>query len=150
MKMKSKNIRRKSVAVLAGIAIVGAVGASAASLGGIGNDTLGADADVVASCDTDGVAVEYTTDYEPTLVFGGATGGYVVTSAEVTGVNEDCDGLEYSIVLTGAAGTVLDSGSGTVALTGGAFGADLLDGDSAAEAVTGVALVISGPITVTP
>lgn len=148
MKMKSKNIRRKSVAVLAGVAIVGAVGASAATLGGLNSDSLGADADVVASCDTDGVAVEYTTSYSSTGSPDGTAGGYIVDSMNVTGVNDACAGLAYEIVLTDVNGAELDDGDGTVALTGtvaddNSFEVQLT-GEASAEAVTGVALVISG------
>ena len=55
--------RRIAVAVIAGVGTFGVIGASAASLGGITGSSLGADAAVIGSCDTDGVSLTYTNTY---------------------------------------------------------------------------------------
>ena len=54
-----KNIRKKSVVVLAGLAATGLVGASAATLAGIDGDELGADTAAVGASDGDGDTVTY-------------------------------------------------------------------------------------------
>ncbi|HEY3486224.1 MAG TPA: hypothetical protein VGK49_12620 [Ilumatobacteraceae bacterium] len=130
-----KNIRKKSVAVLAGLALAGIVGASAASLGGVRSESLGADVGVVGSCDTDGVDVDFDT----------AVAGNVVTVSglNMSDINAACNGQDVQVTLLDSAnaqvGNVVTGaadGSGSLSLTG--FGAP------DAEAVTGIAVVISG------
>ena len=58
--VKFTNIKKRIAVVVAGVAIAGAGGASAASLGGIGGDDLGADTGAVGACDTDGIDVDWT------------------------------------------------------------------------------------------
>lgn len=131
-----KNMRKKSVAVLAGLAITGLVGAAAASLGGLNAESLGSDDEVVAACDTvGGIDVGFTTSYDA------ASGRYEVDSVDFAGADAACEGLEYDATLTGAGGALLGSNNGTVP-TGGAWSVSLTD--VSAEAVLGVSLVISG------
>lgn len=133
-----KNHRKKSVAILAGLAITGIVGASAASLGGIAPNSLGAETEVVASCDTDGVAVSYTTSYN-------ATDDEVqVDTVTISGVNAACDGLAYEVILTGD-GTprvVLGTSAPGTADASGSFSPAFAPGIDA-ELVTGIAITIS-------
>lgn len=68
-KLKKKNV----VAVLAGVAVATAVAASAASLGGLTTQWLGANSNVVASPVTGGVDVTWETSYDAGL-------GYYVVS----------------------------------------------------------------------
>ena len=147
MKIKSKNMRKKSVAILAGIALAGAVGASAASLGGLGGEDLGADTGDVASCDTDGIIVAYTTSFDA------AAGEYLVDSIELTDVNVACNGQAYdlTVLLTdfdalpaptamaplAFAGTVPAASIGTVSI-------DTTGTPVSAESVDGLAMSISG------
>jgi hypothetical protein len=125
-------MRKRMLAVVLGLLVFSLVAASAATLGGVRSDQLGADVGVVASCDTDGVDVAFTT------IFSG--GEYVVTEVVLSDVSDDCDGQDVSVLLTADAGT-LGSGttqadaSGTVTVPVSA---------SSAKAVTGVAVVISG------
>lgn len=128
-----RTTRRASLAVLAGLAVTGVVGASAASLGGLNVGSLGAgDADV-SSCNDDGVDI----DFEVTLA--GAT--YVVEEVVVSDVDAACDGLVYELTLFDDADAVLATESGTAA--GGSFTVPIGD-QPEAEAVAHVALVISG------
>ena len=128
-----KNMRKKSVAVLAGLAVAGIVGASAASLGGVTANDLGADVGVVASCDTDGVIVDFTT---------GFSGGVpTVTSVTVSGINANCAGQNIDVTLLNSTNTQL--GSIGTAVVGGASVSVGGFGSPDAEAVTGVAIVIS-------
>lgn len=144
MKIKSKSMRKKSVAVLAGLAIAGAVGASAASLGGLNSDDLGADTGDVASCDTDGIDVDYTTSFDATA------GEYIVTAIVLSDVAEACDTQDVDLtvlrtnfeVTPNAAlaslpftATADDTGSITVDTSGSTV---------TAESITGLAISISG------
>ncbi len=101
--------RKIAAAIVTGVAMFGVVGASAASLGGLNSDTLGADATVVASCDTDGIDLAYTNAYDPTL------GEYTTSSVSVTGIAAACNGLPIDLTLFAAGNASLGSGSTTVA-----------------------------------
>jgi len=128
-------MRRKLTAIILAALVFSLIAASAASLGGITTSDLGADATVVAACDTDGVTVDYNTSYSP-----GAPGKYVVDSVAVTKIDAACNG--YTIAVTLGDGTnALGSGSGTVA--SGAATVPISGGVDA-EAVTEIGVVISG------
>ena len=127
------NIRNKGLAVLAGVGVAGLVGAAAASLN-LTNDSLGADADVVASCDTDGINVEWTTAYDATAQ------AYEVSDVVLTGVAAACDGLDVEISVTDGT-TVLATESGTAAT--GTTTVSLLTAIDA-SLVDGIDVVISG------
>jgi hypothetical protein len=129
-------MKRVILAAAAGITAIGAVSASAASLGGITGGSLGVDSEVVAACDTDGIAVAYTVDYVA------ADTTYNVDDVEISGVAAACDGLSYSITLSGTGGTSLGEQTGTVSLTGGEFSANFTTDEINGEAVTGIAVAI--------
>jgi hypothetical protein len=129
-------MKRVILAAAAGITAIGAVSASAASLGGITDGSLGVDSAVVASCDTDGIAVGYTVEYVA------AATSYNVDEVELSGVALACDGLDYLITLSGAGGTSLGEQTGTVGLTSGAFSADFSGDAIDGELVTGIAVAI--------
>ncbi len=76
-----------------GLAVATVVGASAASLGGVAADDLGADTGVVASCDTNGIDVEYRTTYHR------RSGQYRVNRVILRNVSAECDGLAYKLAL---------------------------------------------------
>lgn len=149
MTTKKKNDKRKlGLAVLAGLALTGLVGASAASLGGINNEGLGADADNVASCDSNGVAVGYDTRY-------GGLNNVAVDKVIISEVHANCATLTYEIQLyNGTTGVIIEK-TGTIALTP-MLGApvDLIErnqfevslaGDNVdAEAIEGIAITITG------
>jgi hypothetical protein len=130
------NIRNKGLAVLAGVGVAGLVGAAAASLD-LTSSSLGADANVVASCDTDGIDVNWGTG------FNSLAQRFDLQSVELTGVAAACDGLDLEIVITDAADATIAtfSGSATSTTTNA-----LLSSPVDAEAVEGIAVVISGPL----
>ncbi len=133
-----ENARRRkgaAFAIICGTAVFGIIGASAATLGGITGNSLGAEVAVVASCDTDGVAVAYTTGYNAT------SGAYDATAVNVTGINSACNGNTIELTVKNGAGTALGSGSSTVA--GGAATVTLSAPADAAN-VQGIAVVING------
>ena len=88
--------------MLLGLVAATAVGASAASLGGLDSNELGADTGVVASCDTNGMDVRYRTRYHA------PSDGYRVQRVIFRFVSEACDGLPYQLTLFGNDGTTYE------------------------------------------
>jgi hypothetical protein len=126
--------RKMTVALLAGVSIAGIAGASAASLGGVASSKLGSGSTTVATCDSNGVTVTYTTGF--------SGGNYVVTDVTVGSVDVTCAGQTGSVTLTDGTGAVL--GSGSVAVTNsGSFKVTLATPVSAA-AVGNTAILIAG------
>ena len=138
------NNRKKSVAVLAALGAFGAMTASAATLGGLNSDSLGADQTVVASCDTNGIKLAYTNAFDL------ATFAYKTNAVVVSSVNPACSGKNFRLTLSSATVSLGES-SGVVPATGGVAGtpdtgtftvafAPTVDSKS----VTQAALVITG------
>lgn len=126
------------LAVFLGVVVSATAFGMAASLGGVTARNLGADDSVVASCDTDGVVVSWTTAYNTT-----GTAGYKVATVTVAGINNACDGQNISVTLTGAASASLQEVTSVVPVDVAtshtlAFGSSTL-----AESVTGVHIVIA-------
>ncbi len=119
--------------VTAGICAFGAVTASASSLGGVDTTDLGTSASVVASCDTDGVAVDYTTGY--------SNGDYRVSAVKLSGIATACSGQNVTVTLFDGTKASLAEKSGANA---GATQTLTLTSPVAADAVKGVAVVIAG------
>lgn len=93
--------------VLAALLAFSAVVASAATLGGLSTEQLGADDTVVAACDSNGVEIAYSTGYD--------AGTYAVTAAEISGIDAACVGQELSVTVADGTGVALASGTVTVA-----------------------------------
>ena len=128
--------RRKAVALVVGAAVSCLVAASAASLGGVSPDTIGTDAVTVASCDTDGVDVSYTTGYDASV------GRYQTTAVTVSSIDAACNGNAISVTVSDAADAALGTATGTVGgtsqvLTFAGIGVN-------ANLIEGVAVLISG------
>lgn len=130
-------MRKKLTAVVIAVFVFSLIAASAASLNGINTADLGADATVVASCDSDGVTVNYNWTYTP-----GAPGLFDVTSVDVSGIDGACDGYDIEVDL-GDGTSIL--GTGTVAsLTGPAVNVPITPAGTAVDAglVTEIGIVI--------
>jgi hypothetical protein len=128
-----KNARKKSVAVLAGLAITGLIGAAAATLGEIRSDDLGAATAPVESCNTDGVDVSYGYEFDGDE--------YVVNEVTVSTINTECIGQTIEVTLADDEGDTLDvAGPTEVTSTSVTLSVD----DISAEALENVAIVISG------
>lgn len=91
-------MKRTLIAGIAGLAVAGGVFASAATLGGVDSNNLGSSATVVASCDTDGVKLDYTTTYDA------ASGIYRVNAVNLDGINDTCKGQDIEVSLKTADG----------------------------------------------
>jgi hypothetical protein len=127
--------------LLGGLALAtvsGLVVASAASLGGVGMNQLGAGSAVVASCDGDGVALDYV------VAFDDASGAYVVTDVDVSGIDAACGGAEVSVVLSGGGERL--AGGGPVVVPEGEAAVQLhLDAGAPASAVDTATVLLDGP-----
>ena len=93
-KSNASNKRKVGIALIAGLAMSGIIGASAATLNGLNSDQLGADVTDVSSCDTDGVTLDYVTAYDSAL------GEYEVVSVNVGGVNACCENQDFNLTIS--------------------------------------------------
>lgn len=87
----TRKIRVVTAVLIAASASVAA--AFATSLGGLQSDRLGADVNVVSSCDTDGVSVWYDGAYSP------AEGSAVLRTLHIGDISEDCAGQVMKVVI---------------------------------------------------
>jgi ABC-type transporter MlaC component len=92
-------MKRTLIALAAGIVVTGGVFASAASLGGVTSTDLGSSATVVASCDTDGVDLDYRTGYDS------KSGTYLVDTVTIDGIDASCKGQQIEVSLKNADGS---------------------------------------------
>ncbi len=129
--------KRIALAGFLGLCTVGALGASAASLGGLTAARLGADDEIVASCDADGITVGFTNAYDATV------GRYRVTNVVLTGVAATCDTLTASVTLRDSTNANIGSGTQTVTASGTVNVPVTVTVNNNAEAVVGVAVVIA-------
>ncbi len=128
---------RVLMAVLGGLLAAGLIGASAATLGGLTGGGLGADDQIVASCDTDGITTSYTTAYNATAQT------YQVTAVNFSGVNAACNAKAASVSLRTGTTNLGTTNVASITVTGSAF-AITLGAPVNASAVNGLSLVISG------
>jgi hypothetical protein len=130
-----RNSRRAVIASVVGLAATGGILASAAALS-VNANTLGAGTSVIASCDTDGVTVSYTSAYNA------AAGAYRTTAAVISGIAAACDAKSIDVTVSGAGGASLANGTGTIA----AGGTHTVTFASAVDPalITGAAIVITG------
>lgn len=129
-------MRKRLTAVVLAVLVFSIIAASAASLGGINQADLGADATVVASCDTDGVTVDYTLSYTDT----GDPGYFAVTEVVVTDINANCNGDDIYVEI-GGLDAELDNGTGSVSAGAATVAMTAATGD--AEVLDEVAIYIS-------
>lgn len=129
--------KRAALALLAGVSIAGIAGASAASLGGLTAASLGSDDSVVATCDSDGITIGYTTAYNA------AVQKYQVTAVNFTAVNAACSLKAASVSLRQGATLLTTQTAASITVATNAFSI-ALGTPVEAKLVDGVSLVISG------
>lgn len=135
--MKKSRTRLAGALAAAIVAGVGVTAASAATLGGFSGKSLGADSAVVASCDTDGVSISYTTAYDA------ASQKYVISGATVAGIATACSGQLLRVQLTGTGGVALAAAT-DVTLGSNATQAVVFASPPRADLVQGSSIVITG------
>ncbi|MET0433621.1 MAG: hypothetical protein ABW025_05590 [Cellulomonas sp.] len=138
-----RSVRRKVVALtVAGLGIAGLGLASAAQLN-LTAGALGAGTTVVASCDSNGVAVAFTN------AFTASVKGYTVSQVTLNDVAAGCQGQTIGIDLLnadptdGSTGASVSHLTGTVPQGGGSVTLSVTGSVKAAD-VKGVAVVIAG------
>jgi hypothetical protein len=129
--------KRLLVSLIAGTAVFGSVFAFAASLNGVDSDNLGADDDVVASCDTDGITTSYT------VAYAAANDRWEVTHVVVGGLAALCEGETLSLTLTDSTDAVIGTASALVGPTTTSQSFDVTE-DPSAEAVEDIHVVVTG------
>jgi hypothetical protein len=129
------NLRKRVAIAIVGVSALGLGVASAATLGALSSSSLGATDNIVASCDSDGVAIAYTNAYDAT------TGKYRTSAATVSGMAAACTGKSLSVTLRDTNNVAIGNGTVTVAGTSQVV---TLSASVASEAVTGAAVVITG------
>lgn len=104
LKNLARTPARKVIALVGGAAVFAVVSASAATLGGLQTDHLGANSNDVASPIENGVAVSWDTAYD------GTAQAYVVSGMTLAALDADesiPDGAEVRLTLTDASGDAL-------------------------------------------
>ena len=132
-------MKRLVIAVIVALVVFGGTFAFAAGLGGITTGSVGDSAQVVASCDTDGVAANFTAP-----AWDGTGKRYAVSQLDVTGINAACIGDAIKVTVTDTSGAQIEEQTGTV-VTDGAGGAQatVTFATATAEAVEGMEIVIA-------
>ena len=131
------HLKSPLLAVLVGVSIAGIAGASAASLGGLSANSLGSDDSVIASCDTDGITIAYTTAYDA------AAQEYRTSAVNFSGVNAACNTKAASVSLRNGTSLLSTATSASITVAAGAFTLTL-SSPVTSESINGVSLVISG------
>jgi hypothetical protein len=133
--------RKKILAVAGALAAFGTLTASAASLGGMSSTSLGSSATVVASCDTDGIAIAYPA---ANTTWDATSNDYRTYAITLSGVNAACEAKSFKLTLSSAS-AALNETAGTVTLTSGTQTVTL-SGTAGVRAqdVARAALVITG------
>ncbi|MGC0251007.1 hypothetical protein [Pseudactinotalea sp. Z1748] len=132
----NKPRKKNALALLAGVAVAAAVAASAATLGGVNAQELGADSSEVVAPITEGVSVTWETSYDA------GQGYYVVDGFTLTptGAETIPADAEVQVTVSGANGEELAEYTGT---GGGYMEVDGSDTIVAAHDVYGAAVVIT-------
>lgn len=129
-------MKKKLLAVVGAVATFGALTASASTLGSLDSASVGADQTVLASCDSDGVALGYTNVYD------NASNSYRTTAVTMSGIDAACQGKTYKLTLSNGTVSVAEA-SGAVAVVGGNQTV-ALSSPVAASSISKAAIVIAG------
>jgi hypothetical protein len=130
-------LSRATRAILWGALASGLIGASAATLGGLSGAGLGADDQIVASCDTNGITTAYTTSYNA------AAQTYQVTAVNFTSVNAACNAKAASVSLRNGTTNLGTTNVGSITVSSNAFSITL-GSPITASSIDGLSLIISG------
>ena len=121
--------------VVFGVGVAGVSAASAAGLGGLMASDFGSDRGSAASCDSDGVSIGYTTEYDA------VSHRYLVTGVTLGGLAPTCTGKTLSVTFEDSAGGSLSTGT---AVRGGLAQVVTMEPAPEGKLVTDAAVVITG------
>jgi hypothetical protein len=102
---------KTTAAVLGALAAAGLVVASAATLGGINSGELGADYSAVASCDSNGIVVNWDPSYDQNIP------NYAIGDVDISDIDPACAGQNVKVELTKADGSSLGQEIDPLAVT---------------------------------
>lgn len=129
---------KKLMSIVFGLGAFGTLTASAATLGGLNSSSLGADQTVIASCDTDGIALSYTNTYDP------ATNAYKTSAVTMSGIAVACNAKTFKLTLSGGTVSLGESSGAVVSTTGATTQTVTLATPVDAKSITNASLVITG------
>jgi hypothetical protein len=98
--MNSRKSRKVASMLLVAVALLGVRAASASGLG-LDGDDLFVGGDLAEDCGSSSVAVDYDVAYDAALK------GYGVSAAQLSGLDERCQGYEVIVTLSGPGGATL-------------------------------------------
>jgi hypothetical protein len=131
-------VRRFVLITVVAVAVLSASLASAAALGGVNTDRVGAGEAAIAACDANGFTVSYTT-----------VGGNVTAATVADIADPGCEGGDLSVRVTNSAGDSIASGGPSSIVTDGDTSPNTLNlsvsPQPAAEQVAGVHVAVVGP-----
>jgi hypothetical protein len=131
-------VRRFVLVTIVAVAVLAASLASAAALGGVNGDRVGAGDAAIAACDANGFTVTYTT-----------VGGNVTAATVADIADPGCEGGDLSVTVTNSAGDSIASGGPSSIPTDGDTSPNSLtvsvSPQPAAEQVAGVHVAVVGP-----
>jgi hypothetical protein len=131
-------VRRFVLVTIVAVAVLAASLASAAALGGVNSDRVGAGDAAIAACDANGFTVSYTT-----------VGGNVTAATVADIADPGCEGGDLSVTVTNSAGNSIASGGPSSIPTDGDTSPNSLtvsvSPQPAAEQVAGVHVAVVGP-----
>lgn len=131
----SRISKRRVGAVIAAAATFAIVSASAATLGGLGTESVGAESGAVVAPVTTGVTLNFATEY--------FNGGYVVSDVTLTANSDIPSGASIKVTLADTEQTSLKELSGTGEGDSDVTWADV---NISAEDLANVAVVINGEV----
>lgn len=131
-------MRRFVLITIVAVAVLSASLASAAALGGVNTDRVGAGDAAIAACDANGFTISYTT-----------VGGNVTAATVADIADPGCEGGDLSVRVTNSAGDSIASGGPSPIPTDGGTTPNALtvsvSPQPAAEQVAGVHVAVVGP-----
>ena len=131
-------MRRLVLVTILAVTVVSATLASAAALGGVTTDRVGAGDAAIAACDANGFTVSYMT-----------VGGNVTAATVADIADPGCEGSDLSVTVTNSAGDSIASGGPSSIATDGDTSPNSLavsvSPQPAAEQVAGVHVAVVGP-----
>jgi hypothetical protein len=101
-------VRKLAIKSVAAVTVFSAVLASAATLGGVTTDKIGAEDATIAACDSNGVTTSYTSSWDST------DKRYEIATVTVKGVADTCDGQTLKVTLADTTGVSLSEGTLTI------------------------------------
>jgi hypothetical protein len=134
--MNSRTSRKAAAVALVALAVLGVRTASAAGVGMSPQQIFVGGGDAAEQCSSSQIDVDYDVAYDASLA------GYGVIAAQLSGLDEECEGYDVIVSLSGPGGATL--AEMTAAVSGTQMRVEVpADAPVSAEQLTGVSVVLS-------